>query len=93
VIESGKKKPPIPIPPWKKADAHALQALERGEASSDEQKRALAWIINNACGTYDFCVTPEIERLAAIFDGRRFAGLQIIKLIKLNLSRMKDDEQ
>lgn len=83
------KKAPIPIPRWEKADAAALQALERGEANSDQQKRALSWIINNACMTYDFCDKPDNERLSAIFDGRRFAGIQIVKLIKINLSLMK----
>lgn len=83
---------PITVPDWNKADAAAIQAVERGDASPEQQKRALAWIVNRACVTYDFCDQPENERLSAIFDGRRFAGLQIVKLIKLNLSKMKEQE-
>lgn len=80
---------PIPVPKWEKADAYAIQALERGEATPDQQRRALAWIVNSACQTYDFCDKPESDRLSAIFDGRRFAGLQVVKLIKINLSLLK----
>lgn len=79
------KKAPVPVPKFEDADAYAIQALERGQASPEQQKRALRWIVECACLTYDFCDKPESERLAAIFDGRRFAGLQIVKLIKINM--------
>jgi hypothetical protein len=87
-----KKKAPVPIPYFKKADAAAIQALERGNASEAQQKRALAWIVNSACLTYDFCDKPESERLAAVFDGRRFAGLQIVKLLKVNLAALSEEK-
>lgn len=83
------KKAPIPIPKWENADAYAIQALEKGVASPEQQKRALRWIIERACLTYDFCDKPEDDRLSAIFDGRRFAGLQIVKLVKINMSLLK----
>lgn len=87
-----KKKPPVPIPAFKKADAVAIQALEKGTATPDQQKRALYWIVNSACLTYDFCDKPENERLAALFDGRRFAGLQIVKLIKINPAAISEEK-
>lgn len=87
-----KKKAPVPIPPFKKADVFAIQALEKGTATPDQQKRALYWIVNHACLTYDFCDKPENERLAAVFDGRRFAGLQIVKLIKANLAALSEEK-
>lgn len=83
------KRAPIPVPPWEKADAYALQALERGEATPEQQQRALKWIVEKACATYDFCDQPDVERLSAIFDGRRFSGTQIVKLVNLNLSLLK----
>lgn len=86
-------KAPIPIPKWELADASALQALERGAADAAQQKRALNWIIEKSCATYDFCDKPDNERLSAIFDGRRFCGLQIVKLIKLNLSKFKTTDR
>lgn len=84
-----KKRPPIPPAKWDIADVSALQALEQGKATPEQQKRAIMWIVNNACLTYDFCDQPESDRLSAIYDGRRFAGLQIVKLIKLNMAALK----
>lgn len=86
------KRAPIPPADFEKPDASAIQALERGDATPDQQKRALNWIIFHACQTYDFCTNPESDRLSAIFDGRRYAGLQIIKILKINISKMKDAE-
>jgi len=88
-----KKKAPIPVPPWEPADAYALQAVEKGEASAEQQKRALAWIINVACQAYDFPDQPENERLSAIWLGRYFVGKQIVKLIKLNITKIKEAEE
>jgi hypothetical protein len=88
-----KKEAPISIPLWEDADAYAIQALERGEATPEQQKRAITWIVNEACQTYGFCMTPENDRLSAIFDGRRFAGLQIVKLVKINLSILKENRR
>lgn len=76
---------------WDKADANALQALERGEADPDQQRRALDWIITKACRTYDMTFFPgglEGQRNSDLAQGRRFVGLQIVKLLKLALSRM-----
>jgi len=82
-------KAPVPIPSWEKPDAAAMQALSRGEATPEQQRRALNWIIHKACATYDFCDKPESDRLSAIFDGRRFAGLQIVKLVNISISSIK----
>lgn len=85
-----RKQAPVASADWLDPDVYALQAMERGEATPDQQKRALYWIIHFACQTHSFCLTPESDRLSAIFDGRRFAGLQIIKLLKINMADMKD---
>lgn len=84
-----KGRAPIPVAAWEDADVYAIQALTRGEANPEQQVRALQWIVNNACLTYDFCDRPEVDRLSAVFDGRRFAGLQIVKLTKLNMTVIK----
>lgn len=86
---SEKKSAPVPVPYWENADVHAMQALQAGTADEYQQRRALKWIIYAACQTYDFCLTPEHERLSAIFDGRRFAGLQIVKMLSLDLSKLE----
>ena len=84
-----RKRPPIRFPQWDKADAAALQALAKGVANEGQQVRALKWIVEQACATYDFCDHPENERLSAIFDGRRFAGMQVVKLVNINLTLLK----
>lgn len=72
---------------WEPGDAHALKALARGEAGEHEQQRALEWIIHKAAGTYDLSYRPgsEGDRDTAMAEGRRFVGLQIVKLINLTL--------
>ena len=74
---------------WDDADAGAVQALARGDAGPEQQKRALDWIINLACGTYDLSFSPDSDRATSFAEGRRFVGLQIVKLIRVNLARLR----
>ena len=74
----------LPVSDWDLADVTALQALERGEASPDQQKRGLAWIINKACLTYESTYSPVSSHDGSFAQGRRFSGLQIIKMLKVN---------
>lgn len=71
-------------PAYEEADATALKALQTGEASPDQQKRALRWIIENAANTYDLSFRPGVggDRDTAFAEGRRFVGLEIVKLLK-----------
>lgn len=77
--------------PWKPpgaepADTAALQALARGTATSDQQKRALDWIVLQACGTYDLAYRPgDTDRDTNIALGRQFVGQQIVKQLKLKI--------
>lgn len=74
-------------PAFEDADVAAVQALERGNASPDQQKRALRWIIEKGAGTYDLSYRPgtEGQRDTDFAEGRRFVGLQLVKLLKLKL--------
>ena len=74
------------------ADAAAIQALQAGTATEQQQQRALAWIVNTAAGTYEVAFDPENERTSAFELGRRYVGLQIVKLVKLNLSILRRTE-
>lgn len=65
----------------------AIQALQRGEATPDQQQRAFDWIVNQAANTYDLEYRTE-PRDHAFCSGRRFVGLQIIKLLKLNMAAL-----
>lgn len=75
-----KKKPYLP-PDAILADVCAIQAIASGNANDEQQKRALAWIINEACSTYGLGFY-ENEREDNFAAGKRFVGHQIIKLIK-----------
>ena len=73
------------------ADASAIQAMQRGDATPEQQQRALRWIIENACGTYDMSYHPgeEGKRDTDFAEGKRFVGSQIVKMLKLNLSLLR----
>jgi hypothetical protein len=76
-------------PKWEVPDAGAMQALARGDASPAQQQRALDWIVTAACGTYELSFNPDSDRATAFAEGRRMVGLQIVKLIKVNLARLR----
>lgn len=84
-----KAPPQIEPPHYENADVGAIQALARGDASPEAQRRALDWIINAASATYDQSFHPDNARLTDFAEGRRFVGNQIVKLTKLNLSKLQ----
>jgi len=87
------KPPPYFRADYEIADASALQALQRGDASADQQKRALDWIIRHAARAYDVTFQPESERASAFAEGRRFVGLQTIHLLQLSTRDLLQREE
>lgn len=88
----------LPYKPWhpatyEKGDAVAMQALLRGDATKDQQKRALDWIIGQAARTHDMTYFSESDRDSAFAEGKRFVGNQIIKMLKLNTMHITKKEQ
>jgi len=73
------------------ADAAAMQAIADGIADEHQQRRALKWLIEAAAITYEFHYYPS-ERDTAFALGRAFVGQQIVKMLKLNVSKMRRDE-
>lgn len=96
-------------PLYDKPDAVAIQALARyaqaavvppqpGEElippSPEQVKRALDWVIHTASATYDEPFLPGQEDVRNYMLGRRSVGLAIVKLMKINISKVfhgKDD--
>lgn len=72
-------------PDYELADAAAIKALAMGTATEHQQKKALDWIIRAAAGTYDLDYRPD-SREHAFVSGRRFVGLQIVKLLNIDLN-------
>lgn len=87
------RKPPAGAPwaptPWEPADVGAIQALAAGEATPEQQKRALTWIVERACDTYGMSYRPDSDRDTTFAEGKRYVGLQVVKMTKLNLAAIK----
>lgn len=87
------KAPAQIVPPkYEIADVEAFQALQRGDASPGLQRRALDWIITNAAATYDLSFSPTDDRLTSFAEGRRFVGLQVVKLLALDTNKLRRTE-
>jgi len=87
---------PVRPADWEVADAAAIQALARGDASPDQQRRALDFIMYEIAGTRDlsFRLGGEDGRRATDFaDGKRFVGLQIAKLRTVNLAAIRQAKE
>ena len=89
-------------PAWKPVDyddkvIQALKALSLGEADPAQQGKALNWIINNCAGTYELSFRSDShggDRETAFAEGRRFVGMQIVKLINMApavVGKMRDN--
>lgn len=84
--------------PWKPAeytlaDVSAIQALMRGDASKEQQIRALRWIVEPLCETYGMSYRPDSDRDTSFAEGKRFVGNQIVKLTKIDLAALRKNEQ
>lgn len=78
---------------WALADATAMQALARGVADAEQQRRAMDWILRKACGLPDWAFHPgQSDRDTNIALGRQFVGHQIMKLQQAPLGQLRHDE-
>lgn len=82
--------------PWKPAkyepaDVAAIQALYEGSANREQQKRALTWLINTACATYDMSYRTGAAGAmdTAFAEGRRSVGLQLVKLCNIKIGLLR----
>ena len=72
---------------WELGDASCVQALHAGTANASQQKQVLDWIVYRAAATDDVEYRPD-ARDHAFASGRRFVGLQIRKLMAINVGAM-----
>lgn len=85
----------VPRPdPWKPAewepeDAYAVQAVMAGRANEEQQRRAMLYIVNHICGTYDLSYRPTSERDTTFAEGKRFVGLQLVKFSRINIAALR----
>lgn len=74
---------------WEIEDAGAIQALSQGRAEPYQQVRALKFIVESLCATYDLSFRAENPHETSFAEGKRFVGLQIVKLTNANLARLQ----
>jgi len=86
---STKKREPWHPAHWELGDASAIQAISRGDASAEQQRRALDWIIKAAAMTYDETFVPGQADVSSFLSGRRSVGLQVVKLLHLNTGALR----
>ena len=78
---------------FKIADVNNLQALGRGDASPEQQKAALKWIVETACMAYDDTYDGGNARNSDKMQGRRYAGLRIVAMCKILPGALADLEE
>lgn len=83
--------------PWKPssyeiADAVAIQAVAYGRASEEQQRRAMKYIIETLCGTYDLSYRSANPHDTSFAEGKRHVGLSIVKFVNLNLAKLRGKE-
>jgi hypothetical protein len=75
--------------PWKPKEVSprvtlAIKGLAAGNASDEQQKLALRWIIEDVCGTYDWSYRPD-DRDTHIALGMQRVGQLIVKEINIKM--------
>lgn len=93
-----KVKAPVPWeePRITKADVIAFQQVAAGSGDKGHQKRVIDWLINNGADTYGLSFRPEEsggERATAFAEGKRFVGLQVVKLLKADPKQYASDKE
>lgn len=69
--------------PYDETITSAIKALSSGTANEGQQQRALKWIVEVLCGTYDMSYRSQSDRDTTFAEGKRFVGNQIVKQLKL----------
>lgn len=74
---------------YDEADVAAIQAIATGSATAAQQQRALRWIVEAAADAYGLSYRGGDAQATAFAEGKRFVGLQIVKLSKLRLDALR----
>lgn len=80
--------------PYTVADAYSIKALATGQASEEQQRRAIKWIIEVCAMTYDQPYRPgeDGRRDTDFACGRQAVGKEIVKLINMPGQNLRRDE-
>lgn len=75
---------------YERHDVVAWQALQAGKADAAQQKTVIEWL-KRASGVYEmtYFPGPDGARNSDFAQGKRFVGLQIVKMMLLNPGMVK----
>lgn len=59
--------------------ARICQAMRDGEASGEDQKEFMSWLLNHVCAIGDLEFRPDSDRASTFASGKRFVGMQVKK--------------
>jgi hypothetical protein len=87
------KKYELPYAPAEYEARHvsAVQLLEKGECPPHLQIEFLRWLIEDNCRTYDMSFRAD-PHLTSFAEGRRMPGNTCIKMLKIDASKLRGDE-
>lgn len=69
-------------PDYTEADVRAIRAVNGGNATPEQQTRAMEFIVNNICCTYDMAFRPGDIHASMVAEGKRIAGLHLVNMLK-----------
>jgi hypothetical protein len=76
--KGGPRRDPLERPDYVEADLYALRAVSRGDATPDQQRRAMDFLIKAVCGTYDMPYRPGDPHDTAFACGKQWVGQAIV---------------
>lgn len=82
--------PPVPT----HSEVAAVKACFEGRATEQQQRDAMAYIVNKACATYEdqFCPGDEGRRNTDYALGKRRVGLHLVSLLHTPLKNFRDKD-
>lgn len=80
-----KLRPVLEVAPWDIADVVAMKAVANGIADEHQQRRAINWILYQACDFHGISFRDS-DRETALAEGKRFVAQQINALLTLDIS-------
>ncbi len=77
---------------FSRPEVESVKALNRGDAAPDQQRRALAAIVNKISRTHDIHYVPGDPQASAFIAGRGFVGAQILKILNLPVGALTNEK-
>lgn len=84
---------PYDLAPHDEFDRGSIVALLKGEADQRQQLRAVDWLLYKACGLRDNQYVPDSDRDTAFALGKRFVGLELVRVSKAEAKQERTDER